>query len=337
MIKNLDTNINYWLVRTSDGDNYDEFVADNFIAIGWNEISDLDLIRDSATDENMREQLKKIITETLKQNDEKDNKKQAGLILSYMDKFVNVMKINDIVLIPSKGSNLIEFGIIESDPYIYNKKLFNPEDDECNFVKRRKVKWIHREKRNHLDPYLYRLLYRHNAISDANDYAHNIDRTINKFYVKENKAHFILEVRRESDIFLNEMADLMSNTLKIIDDFNEAMGTSYDKKKIQMQINVQSPGFLEIFGNIETIFIVAGTYAAIFGAKIKVPGFEFDTDGLIEKIRRFIETNQHYRLENKKLALRENLIALDIDVPPELAVNNYDDDDEKMNKDEGVI
>lgn len=326
MIKNLDTSINYWLVRTSDGENYDEFVADNFIAIGWNEISDLDLIRDSISDESKREHLKETIITILKQPDEKENKKQAGLILNYMDKFVNVMNINDIVLIPSKGSNLIEFGIIESDPYIYDKKLFSPEDNECDFVKRRKVKWIHREKRNHLDPYLYRLLYRHNTISDANDYAHNIDRTINKFYIKENNAHFILEVRRESDIFLNEMADLMNNTLKIIDDFNEAMGTSYDKRKIQMQINVQSPGFLEIFGNIETIFIIAGAYAAIFGAKIKVPGFEFETDGLMEKIRHFIETTQYYRLENRKLDLRENLATLDIDVPPELTVNNYDDE-----------
>jgi len=328
MLKNLDVNINYWLVRTSDGDNYDEFVADNFIAIGWNEIADLDLIRESASNENKREELKNKITAILKQPDEKENKKQSGLILNYVDKFVNIMKINDIVLIPSKGSNLIEFGIIESDAYIFEKKFFSPEDDECDFIKRRKVKWIHREKRSRLDPYLYRLLYRHNTISDANDYAHNIDRTVNKFYIKENKAHFILEVRRESEIFLSEMADLMSNTLNIVDHFNEAMGTTYDKRKIQMQMNVQSPGFLEIFGHIETIFIIASAYSAIFGGKIKIPGFQFETEGALEKIKEFSETNMKYKLENKKLALRENLIALDVDIPPELIVNTYDDKSE---------
>lgn len=330
MVKKLESGVNYWLVRTSDGDNYDEFVADNFIAIGWNEISDLNLIRESGSDESKREQLRDNITDILKQPDEKEKKKQAGLIYNYLDKFVNIMKINDIVLIPSKGSNLIEFGIIESDAYIFEKKLYNPEDDECDFIKRRKVKWVHREKRNHLDPYLYRLLYRHNAISDANDYAHNIDRTINKFYVKENKAHFILEVRRESEIYLSEITNLMSNTLKIIDDFNETMGTSFDKQKIQMQISVQSPGFLEIFGHIETIFVIAGTYAAIFGGKIKILGVEFETGGILEIIRKFTETTQFYKLENKKLALKEILVALDVDIPSELTVNTYDNNADEI-------
>lgn len=42
MVKILNDKTNYWLVRTAGGAFYDQFVAGNYVGIGWNEISDLD-------------------------------------------------------------------------------------------------------------------------------------------------------------------------------------------------------------------------------------------------------------------------------------------------------
>jgi len=44
-MKEIEASQKYWLVRTFGGKYYDHFVKNNYIAIAWNEISDLEMIK----------------------------------------------------------------------------------------------------------------------------------------------------------------------------------------------------------------------------------------------------------------------------------------------------
>jgi len=58
LIKFLKKDVNYWLVRTTGGAYYDHFVNKNFIAIGWNEISDVNSFKEACKDTTVKENLR---------------------------------------------------------------------------------------------------------------------------------------------------------------------------------------------------------------------------------------------------------------------------------------
>lgn len=316
LIKNLSLETNYWLVRTSGGSFYDEFVAENYIAIGWNEISDLEEIKQTKSDTNIKDRLMDKIKK-LKTDDGKEEP-QPGRIYSQITKFVNEMTEGDIVLIPSQKSNLIEFGVIESDPHIIDKKIFNTEDGECDFLKRRKVRWLHRVKRSTMDPYLNGLLNSHHTISSANEYAHFIDRTLHGLYIKGDKAHLILDVKRDTDISVIDLTNLVNSTVNLLDDFNIITGSQYDKNQVQIKLTLQSPGAIELFGHIDLILGIAFVYAVTFGADFGVLGLKFKTEGISKTILDFMEQHKKYNLENKKLELQKVLASMQVKMPSEL-------------------
>lgn len=333
MIKILNDNTNYWLVRTAGGAYYDQFVAENFIAVGWNKISNLDLIKEAKADEEKREtmlkEIRKLVdTETEKETQpkgEREREAQKSRIFNQINRFVNEMSIGDYVLIPSSHSNLIEFGIIISDAKIVKKEVVDMEEDECDFTKRRDVEWLYRAKRDKLDPYLYGLIYSQHAISSANDYAHYIDRTINRFFVKGNQAHLIFEVDKKSEIYGGEFIKFINVTLNLLDSFNEFTESNLDKDLVQIKANVQSPGFIEFFGNINIIFAISLMITAIIGGKFSLFKIAtFESLGIIEQVRKFIEQFQRYNIEKEKLSLQKSMQSLQIKIPPELQEANQD-------------
>lgn len=116
-ITEIDTNRNYWLVRTKSGKYFDEFYIDGFIGIGWNKISDMTIINSD------QEAVKNII----KQGYPDENR--PGLIANQIIRFVKEMKKGDIVLIPSKNSRYVAFGELVDDN-IYLEDIDNAEELE---------------------------------------------------------------------------------------------------------------------------------------------------------------------------------------------------------------
>lgn len=341
MIKILNENTNYWLVRTASGAFYDQFVAGNYIAVGWNEISDIEILKGSKEDEAQKEDILKTIRELVDKEEEnqvnpkgeRERETQKSRIYNQINRFVNEMAVGDYVLIPSQGSNLIEFGIITSDAYIYKKEVIDMDEGECDFIKRRDISWICREKRNKLDPYLFGLLYSQHAISSANDYAHFIDRTINRFFIKGNQAHIVLEVNRESDIYGMDLIKLVNSTLGMVDSFNKFAESNLNKDHVQIKINVQSPGVIELFGHIDEIVIIALVMTILIGGKVSLfKMITLETPGLIEKVRQFIEMHQKHGLDKEKIELekkekefQQSINSLQIKIPPELQGSNQEE------------
>lgn len=57
LVREVKAGNRYWLVRTFGGRYYSHFVQNNYIAIGWNEISDLEQIKEASKNQDVKEEL----------------------------------------------------------------------------------------------------------------------------------------------------------------------------------------------------------------------------------------------------------------------------------------
>lgn len=145
------------------------------------------------------------------------------------------MKIGDIVMIPSGSSNIISFGEIVSDLYLYELTEEDIDEERCEYVKRREVMWLKDIYRNDLDPLLFKMFQTHHTIVNVENYADVIDRTLENFYIKDNIAHLKIDVKTKDNIKGKKLYILQ----KMV--FYSKLEESDD---LEMKINVQSPDFL---------------------------------------------------------------------------------------------
>lgn len=315
-IQDISVDKNYWLVRTQGGEYFDEFLSDDFIAINWDEINDIDMIKNED-----RESLKKLVSETYG-----NIETRPGHVANQIIRFVKEMKSGDIVLIPSYCSGLIAFGeIIEDDIYLLNQdELEDLEEGSCPFIKRRRVNWLKTIKRSQFDPYFYRLLNSHHTISNANEYAPYIDRSLYSFFKKGEEIHVIFEVRETKGINAIDLLRFINNVLSGIDLFNNITNSNYNKNEIDLKINVQSPGPIEFISYAAGIGIVLGAVSMfLFGGNFTFHSTPEEhkanirTDGLLGTILKFKEEKHKQRKEIIQLQkeLLESAEKLKIDPP----------------------
>lgn len=316
----------YWLVRTQAGEFYDEFFHENFIGIGWNELNNIDEFL--KTDKN--EMLRKI-EDLYTSYDEEDKSPQPGRIYSPIYRFLFELNINDIVMIPSINSTYIAFGIIQSDAYIHEISETDLDLGMCDFNKRRSVKWLKTVKRDRLDPYLYRMMQAHQTISNATEYANNIDRTLHSFYVKGNKAHLVVRVEQENDIPAVDLINFVNSVLDLAPQIEnpEHSDDLYTKNQIDLKISVQSIGVVEFISSVPYIILGIGVILiGVTGGKMtfkhKETEIEMESDGLIEKK---LKVTKHKDAHLLKLAKQEHEIykeKLKLKIPEEENENEVD-------------
>lgn len=310
---------NYWLIRTQSGQYFQEFYLGNYVAIGWNEINDYDLIKDTGKYDELVDLIKEIY---------KDKEKMPGLIAGNIKKFVNEMKKGDIIIIPSENSRFIAFGeLLEDEIYEEEINLEDIEDGACDFKKRRRVKWLKHQNKKEIDIYIHRLLNSHHAITNANDYSTFIDRTLYPFYIKDDEAHFTLRVNETKKIKAIELANLINNNLAVIDNFNKILDEKLNKNNVDMKINVQSPGPVEIYGAIKEIAVIGFFIMLVCGGSFKLThknkqkdtefNTELKTDGFMEKLIKFLDHKNENKIELMKLeeSIKKSQEQLKINVP----------------------
>lgn len=317
---------NYWLVRTFSGKYYAEFSHRGYVALGWNEISDLDLIRSAAKKPKDQEKL----TEMAKKLQKGDKNSQPGRITSPIMRFVNEIKIGDIIIIPSEDSAFLNFGKITSDPFLETKENVMADEGLISLYKRRNVEWVKEVERKRLDPYLFRLLNSHYAVTNANEYASYVDRTMYDFFTKGEKGHLVLEVKKESGIYGMELVELINQTLGIVDLVNDLTGENYDKNSVEVKLTLNSPGLIELAGGVGVIGAIATGTAILLGGKVNVSlfkGFSLETTGLKGAIQQYKEEKREDRkldieekkLEIEKLKFIEALTRTNAQFPKEIA------------------
>ncbi|PQD94383.1 hypothetical protein CYL18_14300 [Pradoshia eiseniae] len=260
-IVQLDNNRNYWLVRTNAGAYFEEFFTENYIAVGWDDFTNFDMFKTKKKDESITKELAEAYP-----------KEQPGRIYGQIHRFLYEMKIGDVVMIPSENSTLIRFGIIESEPRMRSISDTRIDEGACPYVKVRTVKWIKTVRRLELDPYLFRMMQSHQAISNANDYAHFIDRTLHSFFIKNNKAFLVLPVKKEGDIPAYDLIRFVDSIIDLIPLVNDIKGIEqeFEKEDLDLKLNVQSPGFTEFVSNAPHLILGIGLLLIFLtGSKFK--------------------------------------------------------------------
>ncbi|MFZ3171984.1 MAG: hypothetical protein WA118_08395 [Carboxydocellales bacterium] len=303
----------YWFIRTSGGRYFDDFFKNGFIALNWDKINDIELIRAAKEDYEAYDKLTNFIKKAY------PNEKRHTNTARQIIQFVNEIKKGDIILIPDRGTVNISIGEVESDDLL-PFELVTHDGKQCPWEKRKKVLWRKTVERGNVDPYLYKLFYSQYAVTNADYYAPYIDRLISSFFIKGNRAHTILNVKQKEDISAIEFANLLSKSLTLLNEFNEETNSGLDLESIKVKVNVQSAGMIELVGAIGPIWVLT-IFIGLAGGKydFKLPfGVEasIDTKGLLDKIYAFREQKHRHQTENRQLGAA--LAKLEVQLPQEV-------------------
>ena len=288
----IGSDVNYWFVRTCGGDNFENFYFGNYIAIGWDEINDIETLKTEKHDD-----IKKRV-EALYPDDAK-----PGSTASQIIRFISEMKIGDYVLIPGSNCDRIAFGIITSAPYLYEPTEQDEIDTmfdgyEVDFLKRRNVTWITDSpfERCELDPLLVPIIYSYGTIVNANPYSTFINRTIYDLYYQNGELHSIFNITKKDNIPVIEFCEFINSVFDAMDTYSEISGFEVDKKEFSIKASINSPGPVEIITTATSAFIfLAGLSLFLNGAKVKLSynifniasgEININSPGLLERIQK---------------------------------------------------
>ena len=312
--KQINSKQNYWMVRTMGGKYYQDFLKNNYIAIGYNEIS-LDFITGLPTDESIakRELQAKLssVYPTLK---------NLGSPTGQLLHFVRKIKKGDIVIIPSEKSAHAAIGIIDGGNY-EERETKSDFDTSCRFYKRRKVKWITAYRKSRLSPSFQLMFNYRSALCNVTNYAQYIDSVTNDFYIKNEMAHLVLKIKTRKEVDLQDFCDLAS--LKIlIQNFASTYGGCSETFDINMKVQMESPGWLRLSSkNIFSLAFIGLLIFALNGGGIEYKNektganFKMFSDGLFKSFADYIQKEADTELV--KSATRA-IDTLKIDDPKDL-------------------
>ena len=309
---------NYWFVRTEGGEYYEDFINGKYIAIGYDEIQYSDVIIGKKNDWSSTFQFTQRVRELL------PKEKRPGYVAGQLIRFTYLIKKGDIVIIPNKNSNILHFGEV-AESFAYSKD----NNDDCPHEKRKRVKWIKHESRVKLEAELYKLVFTHTTISNANEYANYVDRLLNNVFIKGEETHLFLDVQQPNKIDQSDFYGF-GNIFDLVKEICDEENINIDER-FTVKSNVQSPGFIEIIqaSAIPLGIIFAGlVIMALTGGKIttkfkvtKEKGLDIEMGanvpvGLIERIGNNLRKKRELKM--KADIVKKALENMQIENPSDL-------------------
>lgn len=307
---NMNSERNYWFMRTMSGTLYDEYFRDGFVALGYDTILMRDLRNLPEREAEAREFLKLRLNATTQDMTASQMAKAAGQIL----KFYRSVNDGDVVIIPSTDSDKFAIGTFMGDMY---EDSSVHEEGTCQFVKRRRVNWLTEVSKRQFDPQLLLCLGNQQTMSSVKSHSEYIDRKIAPLYTKGDKSYLVLRVNQDKGLswddffFIADLGDLFKAV-------SEESGINVDLTQIEMKINVQSPGDIMLMcaEGLSYLLPVAVGILFIVGGHVKVGNFEFETKGLGDFFKQLSEAVTNY-LDHKaerKIRLENRMRNMEIGV-----------------------
>ncbi|WP_151086840.1 hypothetical protein [Hymenobacter baengnokdamensis] len=314
-VPEIDSERQYWFIRTNRGKFYDDFYYNNCVGIGYNLVSLPQVAKALSHDTNPYGELVKVILE--KYPDDFDNKnigKPAGLFY----RFFEDMKAGDVVVMPSFGSSKYAFGVVtEGKPFEADSSSF---DDEEIYRKRRPVEWIVQKEFAELDSKLYQAFRAPQALSTLKPYASFIDREMYAIYVKDGKTHFRLDIEALGSVNGNDYFPMGNILLTLTEEFREQAGIDESFSEVIVRQNVQSRGLLEFItkNKMMGIFLVCATWVGLEGGDYGVNkiGLTFHPKGLIPEMLQFYQ--EYHKQQNINAVLSGKLAGVDAKLTPDV-------------------
>lgn len=310
----IENDVNYWFIRTNSGDKFESFYFGNYIAIGWDKFNDIDHIRNTK-----QEDLKVEIAHIY----DKEDESRPGSVAAQIKNFVNEIKINDIVLIPSSNCELIAFGRITSDAYLYeitdeDKINMAFDDSEIDFLKRRNVEWITPSplKRSQIDPLIIPIIYSHAAVVSVNNYSSYINRTLFPNYYRNGEFHSTLRINKKDNVSAYEFNKFLACYFELADILVDITGETINKDDLKFKASFNSPGPVEFITAASSFFIILSSVSLFLNDAhvnlelklFKLFDFKIDiqSDGLLKKLADIKKTSNKHEEKIKEIESKIN-------------------------------
>lgn len=326
----------YWLIRTQSGSLYETFRSNNFIAIEHNEIplSRLNEFYNSAAgNETMllsliRKEIRDVKGRQLLMSEEEELdanlKRSAGRTASQIYRFVYKVKKGDIVIIPSESSDVVSFGEVK-ESYIGEFTDEELRRMETEYILKKRVVWKEDVLRKDLDPYIYRLFMSQQAVNDVSSYAKIIERSLNDFFIIDEEAHVILNVKTEDDIPAKSLFGLGTEILELVDQFAHYYSLDINSSDLQVSLNLNSPGKIDLKSKIKKTTLVTGLILLVAGGGYKSASGTLNTEGLpgiIKAVDDFLNHQKDRDVKQQEIDLKQQMFTRYKD---SLHVENPDD------------
>ena len=323
-IPSVGNDTNFWMVRTKRGFFFDEFITNEFIAIGWNSITKA-MISQTLT-RSQSDRLKASIKEVYGES-------KPGTALNKCIRFCYELKAGDIAVIVD--NNRVAFAYIgeyyeasspdltvdlEKEVHSLIEKA-NPITDafDCPYIKRRKITLIKVLNANDtISPYLQSAIARNwHSLSDLNEYAELVLSGCFDTFVFRDKLTVTFRVRRKEEINVLDLANFVLPAAQLLSDGKP--------ESVRVKTTLHSPGdiILQIWNfTQDNALPLLMCYLAVFGGKAG----DYEFNSLVGIIKDVI--NHKYNKEKKELELKK--LAADVDNAEQDALGKKLDNIEKL-------
>lgn len=300
----------YWMVRTMGGTYYGDFIRNNYIAIGFDEVSLSTLERLPVNYNQAKEALKIIFA------DRYEDMNQHGYYSSQLLHFYREIKENDVVIIPSNGASHVAIGIVQGGMYEEENPVFDSEH-VCTFKKRRRVAWKVFCRRGNLPPMLQLVFNSRHPVSNVDSYAPYVDSLLNDCYYKDDKLHLVLRIRTRDEVSMDDFFNLRI-VKEWAEEFCAEMGYPIEDP-IAMKTQMESPGWLRLSTkSLLGLLAFGGILVGISGGGIKwssEEGLNMHTNGILNSISDFLDRKAKRQLYDP---VKQSLDSLKIDSPKDI-------------------
>ena len=327
-IPTISSNRHYWIIRTNSGEYYQDFVLHEYISISWDYIS-LNMLNNQ-TDEEIKRVIEvyEQTSSSLSDDDEENDGTSKGKITAILNKihrFVFEISRGDIILIPSRNSDFITIAevigdVYESENYVETYLKENPDTEikPCPYKKRRRIKTLKTIPKAKMDIYLAKGFNSQHALSNMDEYAPFINRTIYGIYSVGDELHTILHAGHPNGLSLKELVELSTYIETASNSLAEQCGIPFDSSQVEVKLNIHSPGLIELIGTLSGCGIILSILIFsinnfVNGGKLNIT---LNRDGAAKKLNFSITSDapgiQGNAQENKRIELKEKTELLEL-------------------------
>ncbi|MEP5339972.1 MAG: hypothetical protein ABJL44_08070 [Algibacter sp.] len=239
-IRIINDDRDYWFVRTFGGEIFEEFIVNNHVGLGFNDVPEK-YITPCSDDENY--EAKKELREYIGNH----SSLEKGTLTKWTNQvilFHHSIKTGDLVVIPSKDSRYISIGeIITDNVSIYEHgSSFVFKSEYHNYPNRvRKVKWLKHHPKRFFQGDLRNLLSSQQGITNANKYANKIESGISSMFIRENQMRLVINIKQDEDINAYALSRFLDSLIYFHKELCDELGIE-NNEDLFIKIKLQSRG-----------------------------------------------------------------------------------------------
>ena len=281
-IRNISDNKWFWMVRTKKGFFFDEFIDNNYVALGWNTIT-----QENDFGKSQEEVLKESIKNWY------GDSRPAGAI-NKCKSFIYDIHVGDYILIPNSGSEKI--AIARAGEYYEDEKkgvkdeldvipkIDNDEKEiikvKCPYRKRRHIEVLKIISPALMSYNLRQAISNYHGLSNLDKYGEYILNCLYDCYIYKDNLNIAINVKQKNPLKPRQISKLLYS-------FTEFVCSISDVDNISTTINLNSPGSVRMKLKNAVLNITKAKWPLIFifiaitGGKVK----DAELPGIIGTIR----------------------------------------------------